>query len=251
MTDEKPIDRPEAAPSGDDLLDMPFDELSADQRKALLRRFRHHACAERFEWDWSAIRYNRVALVNLLLAGRPWPPAYLEIGCDRNVLFDAVPTPDKTGVDPLRGGTLRQTSDAFFAANTRQFDVIFIDGLHEYRQVRRDVINAMAALKPDGWIAVHDMLPVTWREEHVPRINKGWTGDVWKLGMELAATPGLPFRIVLIDHGVGLLRPGWPRPAVVDLSEELAGERFAYLQTYVERLPLVTWAETIAWVDPR
>lgn len=33
----------------------------------------------------------------------------------------------------MRGGTHRMTSDAFFATNEEQFDLVFIDGLHHYR----------------------------------------------------------------------------------------------------------------------
>ena len=55
---------------------------------------------------------------------------YLEIGCADNDLFDAVMAGRKVGVDPLRGGTHRLTSDAFFAGyDGEPFDVVFIDGL--------------------------------------------------------------------------------------------------------------------------
>ena len=37
------------------------------------------------------------------------------------------------------------------------------------------------ALKPGGSIAIHDMLPRDWIEEHVPQIStRAWTGDGWK-----------------------------------------------------------------------
>src|SRR5271168_4845465 len=103
-----------------------------------------------FDFDWAAIRYNRISVVNLLLADRP-NGRYLEIGCADNVLFDAVMAADKVGVDPRRGGTHRMTSDAFFAAYAGPpFDVVFIDGLHLYPQVRRDLVNALAHLSPGG-----------------------------------------------------------------------------------------------------
>ena len=39
---------------------------------------------------------------------------YLEIGCDRNENFSKINIQNKVGVDPLRGGTLRMTSNDFF-----------------------------------------------------------------------------------------------------------------------------------------
>ena len=76
---------------------------------------------------------------------------YLEIGCANNDLFDAVMAGRKVGVDPLRGGTHRLTSDVFFAGcGGEPFDVVFIDGLHLYDQVRRDLDGALGVLKPGG-----------------------------------------------------------------------------------------------------
>ena len=46
------------------------------------------------------------------------------------------------------------TSDEFFAQNEGSFDVVFIDGLHEYAQVRADAINALAVLSERGYIAL-------------------------------------------------------------------------------------------------
>src|SRR5262245_51679804 len=140
-------------------------------RRAFLQaKYKHHAYEKTFDWDWSKISYNRIALVNLLTSKFP-DCRYLEIGCEWNSLFHAVSAKTKTGVDPERGGNVRKTSDDFFRTNNEIFDVIFIDGLHTYDQVRRDVINSIKCLGPGGWIAMHDLLPRTWIEEHVPRID--------------------------------------------------------------------------------
>ena len=53
---------------------------------------------------------------------------------------------NKIGVDPERGGNVRKTSDNFFKNNKKEFDVIFIDGLHIYEQCRKDVINSLKVL---------------------------------------------------------------------------------------------------------
>jgi predicted O-methyltransferase YrrM len=36
------------------------------------------------------------------------------------------------------------------------FDLVFIDGAHDYESVRHDILKATAALKPDGLLAFHD-----------------------------------------------------------------------------------------------
>jgi hypothetical protein len=215
----------------------------------LIRRYRAHQTAKRFDYDWSAIGYNRISLVNLLLADRP-DGDYLEIGCAGNDLFDSVMAARKVGVDPVRGGTHRQTSDDFFIAwRGGKFDVIFIDGLHTYDQVRRDLVNALAWLKPGGWIAMHDMLPRDWLEEHVPQIrSSGWTGDGWKTAFEMAASPDIDFRLIVMDHGVAVVRPRRPDAALADLSASLAEARFIYLEANIGRLPLADYETSRAWI---
>jgi hypothetical protein len=216
----------------------------------LAKRFAHNRWAAEWDYDWDQIRYNRVAIVNLLLADRP-NGRYLEIGCADNVLFDAVMAADKTGVDPARGGTHRMTSDAFFAAGVEApFDVIFIDGLHLYPQVRRDLVNALAHLRPGGWIAMHDMLPRDWLEEHVPQIRtSGWTGDGWKTAFELAASSDIDFRLIAIDFGVAVARPRIAGAGLADLGATLADKRFKYLHENIARLPLVGYETGRAWIE--
>ena len=210
-------------------------------------RWRGHSHPGEFPIDWYALENNRVALVNLLTAQFP-ACDYLEIGCDRNQLFHAVNAPNKTGIDPVRGGNVRATSDEFFRNNNKRFDVVFIDGLHTYEQVHRDIVYSLACLKPGGWIAMHDLLPRNWREEHVPRISRKWTGDVWKVAIELAAAQDVEFRIVNIDHGVGLFRASGPAPAVPDLSAQLNKERFAYFFEQRPKLPVIELAAAREWV---
>jgi len=235
---------------GDDPL-LTFEYLNPEGRKLLRDRFAAHAVPEKLAFQWRATPSpcNRVALVNRLTWGRP-DACYLEIGCDNNALFDAIPLAQKVGVDPEKGGNIRMTSDDFFASNELAFDVIFIDGLHTYQQVRRDVSNAIKALSPGGWIALHDMVPRNWEEEHVPRLSGPWTGNVWKVAVELAQSRGVDFRIVMIDQGVGLMRlTGAAEPELADLQPELAD---AGLTTFLERLPEITqlsWDEAITWID--
>ena len=216
---------------------------------SMQRQWKANSFPKSFNWRWEKTNFNRVALVNLLCAGK-LDGDYLEIGCQGNKLFDSVPMKNKVGVDPESGGTVKKTSDDFFAASNQKFDVIFIDGLHTYEQVRLDVINSIDRLKDGGWIALHDMLPQDWREEHVPRVTIGvWAGDVWKVAFELANSPGIDFKIIRIDHGVGVFRVLSPKPALKNMSDVLTKERFAYFYKNVDKLPLVDWPSASEWIQ--
>jgi hypothetical protein len=205
------------------------------------------ASTRTLDWNWLATPYNRVALVSLLAASRP-QGRYLEIGCDEDLVFRAVPARRKVGVDPARGGTARLTSDAYFSGSTETFDVIYIDGLHTYEQVRRDVVNALDRIAPGGWIVLHDMLPHDWIEAHSPRITRNsWTGDVWKAAFDMRATEGLDFRIVLIDNGCLVIRSPEPKLQLFDRRAEMAGATFDFLCDRVKELPLATWDEFRIW----
>lgn len=223
--------------------------LNAEGRRLLLQREEAlHAVPGRLDWEWKATPFNRISLMNLL-ARHLVNCRYLEIGCDKDELFHALPIEDKTGVDPVRGGNCRMTSDAFFNQNKRQFDLIFIDGLHSYGQIRRDIEHAFQALAPGGWIGLHDMLPRDWKEQHIPRVQGLWTGDVWKAAFELARTPGLDFRIVKIDHGVGLVRKiEVETPQLADLREDLEPQGFAYFFEHHASLPLIEWGDACNWI---
>jgi SAM-dependent methyltransferase len=212
--------------------------------------YRSYADPRSLHWDWTTTSYNRLSLVNSLVHLRGGGSCdYLEIGCFQDTLFNAVFACNKVGVDPQQGGTLRLTSDEFFRDNQEAFDVIFIDGLHEYEQVRKDAVNALQCLKPGGFIAFHDMLPRHWKEQHVPRLNEEWTGDVWKLAFELAESPDLDFRIVSIDYGVGVLRVNSPSPQLVDRQSELTSATFGYFYENHHKLPLLSWEEFTKWAD--
>jgi len=215
----------------------------------LRKKYKQHSFEKSFDFDWKKTNFNRIALVNFLVA-KTSDCSYLEIGCDTNDLFDAVPIFRKTGVDPQIGGNIRKTSDEFFKANDSFFDVIFIDGLHTYEQVRKDVINSIRFLKPGGWIALHDMLPRSWLEDHVPNLSTSeWTGDVWKVAFELSQTEGIEFKIIKIDRGVGVIRINKNNPSLVDLRNELNDKQFSYFYENVNKLPLVEWSDCQDWLE--
>lgn len=74
------------------------------------------------------------------------------------------------------------SSDDFFRSKVVEPPVAlaFIDGDHTHEQVRKDFINALTLLDPEGYIFLHDTLPP----------DKSWTcesrcGTVYKLRKEL------------------------------------------------------------------
>ncbi len=133
--------------------------------------------------------------------------SYLEIGCDRNQSFSNIKINRKTGVDPDEGGTHKMTSDEFFSINKSKFDIIFIDGFHEYFQVMRDIENSLEYLNPDGVILLHDCLPGSIWNQITPRINTAWNGDVWKSIVHCRTKPQIDTYTLIADRGIGIIFP--------------------------------------------
>ena len=86
------------------------------------------------------------------------------------------------------------------------YDVIFIDGLHYYKQVLKDIKNSLKILNNDGFILVHDCLPRTLAHQAVPRYRASWNGDVWKSIVELRKDINLDIITCKIDFGVAIIR---------------------------------------------
>ena len=125
---------------------------------------------------------------------------YLEIGVNYGFTFEGVKAKNKLGVDPQKkfftfssGNHLKDNSDNFFKSNMSKFDVIFIDGLHEYKQVLRDIVNSLNSLNKGGVILIDDVYPTdfniaakSWESltaEEKNSLSKGyfsWQGDVYK-----------------------------------------------------------------------
>ena len=147
--------------------------------------------------------YHRWDLISYLIKKKKYKN-YLEIGCDEDHLFSKIFIQNKIGVDPVKGGNVRMTSDQFFRENKKKFDLIFIDGLHIYKQVKRDILNAIKCLKNNGIILVHDCLPDSISKQAVPRFRKVWNGDVWKAITDLRQNKNLEIFTCKIDHGIAL-----------------------------------------------
>lgn len=182
--------------------------------------------------DWES--KTRIELLHKLIKRNNYK-SYLEIGCNKDEVFSTINLEMKEGVDPNRGGTKRMTSDEFFNNDNRTWDLIFIDGLHEYTQVSRDFDNSFRRLNPNGTIVIHDMLPSS--EAHAaPRpIEKFWAGDVWKLGFDLMARDDLIFNIFMFDFGCGIATKG------NQVSKKVDGDKskWRFYEDHYNKLPLI------------
>ncbi len=132
--------------------------------------------------------------------------SYLEIGCDSDDSFSKIRIENKIGVDPVSGGNFKGTSDQFFSQNKNFFDCIFIDGLHEYDQVYKDLKNSIQFLNKDGIIFLHDTLPSSIHQQAVPRYKRIWNGDVWKVIVNFRTNENYNILTCNIDHGVTILQ---------------------------------------------
>ena len=177
----------------------------------------------------------RSDFLNYLIDARQYR-SYLEIGCDQNVTFDAIRATLKVGVDPIQGGTVTLTSDAFFLNNTRQFDLVFIDGLHLKEQVLRDVDNALRCLSSNGTIVLHDCLPTMEQHQERTRQLAEWTGDVWKAAVEIRGRQDLDMATLNIDWGLGVIVRR-PNSAILPvMSESLTWSDYVVNRDYLLRV---------------
>ena len=131
--------------------------------------------------------------------------SYLEIGTFQDQLFSHVNCKKKIGVDPVSGGNVRKTSDQFFFENEEKFDCIFIDGLHYYSQVKKDISNSLKILNPNGIILLHDCLPNNHFEQAVPRCQMTWNGDVWKAIVECRTIDQIDTYTCYADYGIAAI----------------------------------------------
>ncbi|MFN8593894.1 MAG: class I SAM-dependent methyltransferase [Thermomicrobiales bacterium] len=127
------------------------------------------------------------------------PESYLEIGVDwgeslllsrsRTIAIDPAPKPPPASLLGKPGMLLAVcTSDDFFAQYQREallgaarLDFAFIDGLHQFTQVVRDLEHVERWGHRDTVIAIHDVLPRNaWEATHT--FHDGfWAGDVWRI----------------------------------------------------------------------
>lgn len=115
---------------------------------------------------------------------------YLEIGVFRGECIRLIKCENKDGVDPgaeqemVPEVNYRMTSDEFFSKidPDKKYEIVFIDGLHDSRQVDKDIKNALNHTTDNGVIILHDCNPPTEKHSLVPRPKNAheWNGDVYK-----------------------------------------------------------------------
>lgn len=178
---------------------------------------------------------------------------YLEIGLGGGRNFFKIKAPYKIAVDPkfdftgtyrfkwtiknlcnVRARFYECTSDQYFAFKkpTLRYDVIFVDGLHTYKQSLRDVMNSLDSLNDTGVIVMHDCNPqneaVAYPAEslehaatlNIPGWTDRWTGDVWKTICYLRSQRrDLKIFTFDFDYGLGIVTRG-KADTYLNLSEK-------------------------------
>ena len=210
--------------------------------KKILRKFYYRIFIENFKkkikFDFPKDFY-RWDLVNYLIDKNEYK-YYLEIGCDKNQLFSKINLDEKVGVDPYSGGNIRKTSDDFFLKNSKIFDLVFIDGLHTYKQVKKDILNSIKFLNYNGIILVHDCLPDTMSKQAVPRYKMQWNGDVWKAIVDLRQNENLEIFTLEADQGIGIIQKR-KNTSILKLDKNVEKLKFKdFYENYVELMRVIS-----------
>lgn len=202
----------------------------------------------RFEYEKNF--YSRHSFILKSIFNKKKDCKYLEIGVSDDDVFNTIPLniENKIGVDPMKGGTHRMTSDEFFKNNKINFDVVFIDGLHIFEQSKKDFINCLKFINEEGIVILHDMLPRNSFEEAVPRKSLLWNGDVWKLAVEISNSTENDFRIVNIDRGIGIFK--FSNNFKLKNIEKIKDKNFEdFANKYRKNLPIIDSEEALKFLD--
>ena len=101
---------------------------------------------------------------------------------------------------------LIEKSKLFSLFKKHKFDIVFIDGLHTYDQVKKDILNSVNCLKENGIVLVHDCMPDSLSKQAVPRYRMIWNGDVWKAIVDLRQREDLEIFTCEMDQGIGIIK---------------------------------------------
>jgi hypothetical protein len=169
----------------------------------------------------AACRLNELA--RLLGARR-----YLEVGVSFGHTFRDIGVAERTGVDPdfafdtsavIDASTrlVARISDDFFAAEPflPYYDIVYIDGLHVFEQVVRDLSNTLLRTNHRSVVMLDDTMPsdvFSALPDHEAALrlraesgngDRSWHGDVFKTVFYIHDfLPGLNYR-TMIDSGHG------------------------------------------------
>ncbi len=175
--------------------------------------------------------------------------SYLEIGCANDHNFNQISATIKVGVEPhpAHGGTVRMTSDEFFAQNKDKFDLIFIDGLHISEQVDKDIVNSIKWLNDNGTIVMHDCSPAVEEAQRQYVVISDWNGDCWKSFVKVRSLPNLDAAVGNFDHGCGVLRVR-PNSKVIQPVANAEMNWDSLVKNRQEWLRLMSFEELKKWI---
>ena len=164
---------------------------------------------------------EKLTIINYLIERFNYE-SYLEIGVQHKATFDRVKCKKKIGIDPnpVFRADYVMTSNEFFEQNKEHFDIVFIDGFHEFKQARLDIFHSVQVLNLNGTIVVHDCNPTSEQMQRVPRKAKQWTGDTWKAFVYFRKNPFLYMFTVDTDYGVGIIRIRKGNKLLVEVPEK-------------------------------
>ena len=211
---------------------------------------------------------HRSELIQLLLNKKD-NPRYLEIGIKRCENLFKVSSKVKVGVDPEYHINLikkikkvfgfekvelyRKYSDDFFNENpdgilNLGFNVVFIDGLHNFQQSLNDTLNSLKYISNDGFIILHDCNPISEaratpvegsydeikskvENNDIQGWDGGWNGDVWKTIVYLRSIRSdLEIFTIDSDQGLGVIRFGESQLLPYNNLEEVITFDYSFLE---------------------
>lgn len=167
---------------------------------------------------------TRTEIINYLIRKCGYTK-YLEIGIGDSMNFRSIKAPIKHSVDPFYPSTFNMTSRKFFGQLDDEFyDIIFIDGDHRGREVRKDIDSALEHLAENGIILVHDINPPN-KKVAKSKPKEGvvqWFGDGFKHIVRLRGTRSdLLVRTINIDCGIGVIKPVKKKQGLINLPEKI------------------------------
>lgn len=201
---------------------------------------------------------ERFDLINHLIKVNGYK-SFLEIGTQAKINFTSVEIERKVCVDPdpNAGADHQIPSDEFFKANTENFDIVFVDGLHHADFAYRDIINSLKILNPGGCVVVHDVIPFSYEAQVIP-LDKAsslgtvaWNGDVWKSWIKLRTERNdLSMKCVNEDHGCGIIN--FTSPGMGDYLENFNNGYYTYDRDLImNSLNLITYDQfLLKYSDP-
>ena len=153
--------------------------MSGTYMERIARRIQNKRVRKRIQQD----RVKRTTIINTLIERHGYK-RYLEIGIGEGENFGGVKCEHKETNDVFSAPNPsfkihhKMTSDLYFSKldPNETFDIIFVDGLHEYEQTLRDILNSLDHLAEGGSIVVHDWTrpPNGTREKSPSAVAIGW-----------------------------------------------------------------------------